>query len=237
MLGVTKTNPKKMKASTLLLAVICFLSFNAKAQVGVGTTSPDGSAQLDIVSNEKGILIPRLTAIQRVSIPSPAEGLLIYQSDAPIGFYFYNGSTWTRLVSTSDVITPALTSGYAANTSGSTIAVLLGGSNVPLPNAQNFTSGITINGSNSIFTITNAGRYQISYRLNTTASLLVSSRILLNGSSLPGSVVSPSLSINSFQSSVITNVAAGSTISLQFYGLLGAAVLAGDAYVSIVRLQ
>lgn len=226
-----------MKASTLLLAVICFLSFHVKAQVGVGTTTPDGSAQLDVESTEKGILIPRLTAIQRVSIPSPAAGLLVYQNDAPIGFYFYNGSAWTRLASSSDVITPALTSGYAANTSGSTIAVILGGTNIPLPNAQNFTSGVTINGSNSIFTIVNAGRYQISYRLNTTASLLISSRILLNGSSLPGSVVSPSVSINNFQSSVITNVAAGSTISLQFYGLIGAAVLAGDAYVSIVRLQ
>lgn len=226
-----------MKTSIFLLTVICFISLNANAQVGVGTNNPNGSAQLDVESTEKGILIPRLTASQRGDIPSPATGLLVYQSDAPTGFYYYTGSVWTRLVSSSDVSTPALTSGYAANTSGSTIAVILGGSNIPLPNAQNFTSGVTINGSNTVFTIANAGRYQISYRLNTTANLLVSSRIALNGSSLPGSVVSPSVSINNFQSSVITNAAAGSTISLQFYGLIGAAVLAGDAYVSIIRLQ
>ncbi|MDQ6479558.1 BclA C-terminal domain-containing protein [Dyadobacter sp. LHD-138] len=100
-----------------------------------------------------------------------------------------------------------------------------------------FASGVTINSTNTVITIANAGRYQISYRLNTTASLLISSRILLNDSSLPGSIVSPSVSINSFQSGVITNAEAGSTISHQLYGILGAAVLAGDAYVSIIRLQ
>jgi hypothetical protein len=226
-----------MKRSFLLLSLIGLLTAGVKAQVGIGTSTPDASSMLEIQSTTKGLLPPRMTAAQRVSISSPASGLIVYQTDAPIGYYYYTGSVWTRLVTSSDVVTPALTSGYAANTSGATIAVLLGGTDIPFPNAQNFTSGVTVNGSNTTFTIANAGRYFITYRLNTTAGLLVSSRILLNGSSLPGSVVSPAISVNSFQSNVITNVAAGSTVSLQFYGLLGVAVLSGDASISIIRLQ
>jgi len=221
----------------VVLSIFCLIASTIQAQVGIGTTTPVASAQLDVTSTTKGMLVPRMTAIQRVSISSPASGLLVYQTDAPIGHYYYTGSSWTRLVTSGDVVVPALTSGYAANTSGSTIAVVLGGTDIPFPNAQNFTSGVTINGSNTTFTLATAGRYFITYKMMTTSSLLVSARVLLNGSSLPGSVVSPAVSINNFQNNIITNAAAGSTISVQFYGLIGSAVLTGDASISIIRLQ
>ena len=38
-----------------------------------------------------------MTASQRGLIASPATGLMVYQTDAPAGFYFYNGSAWTTL--------------------------------------------------------------------------------------------------------------------------------------------
>jgi hypothetical protein len=226
-----------MHLNLVVLSVFCLVAFATQAQVGIGTASPVASAQLEVTSTTKGMLAPRMTAIQRVSISSPATSLLVYQTDAPVGYYYYTGSSWTRLVTSGDVVTPALTSGYAANTSGSTIAVVLGGTDISFPNAQNFTSGVTINGSNTTITLSSAGRYFITYKLSTTANLLVSTRVLLNGSSLPGSINSPSVSINSFQNSIITNAAAGSTISVQFYGLIGSAVLTGDASISIFRLQ
>ncbi len=51
-------------------------SLNSFAQIGIGTKTPAPSAALEVTSstNNKGILIPRVTAIQKDSIVSPAEG-------------------------------------------------------------------------------------------------------------------------------------------------------------------
>lgn len=82
-----------MKKIFFLLAFI--FSFSLYSQVGVGTTTPDGSSALDIYSTDKGILIPRLTLAQRDLISTPADGLLIYCLDcSPKGFYHFNGITW-----------------------------------------------------------------------------------------------------------------------------------------------
>lgn len=60
--------------------------------VGIGTGSPDPSAVLDLKSDSKGLLIPRLNALQRTVLASPATGLLVYQTDAPEGFYYNKGT-------------------------------------------------------------------------------------------------------------------------------------------------
>jgi Chaperone of endosialidase/Head domain of trimeric autotransporter adhesin len=65
--------------------------------VGIGTTNPAYSAALDIQSSNKGLLIPRLSASQKLAIDTPVNGLLIYQTDAAPGFYFYNGTGWTNI--------------------------------------------------------------------------------------------------------------------------------------------
>lgn len=65
-------------------------------QIGVNTTNPHQSSALDISSNSKGIIIPRLTLAQRNAIASPAEGLMIFQVNNIPGFYFYDGSVWKR---------------------------------------------------------------------------------------------------------------------------------------------
>ena len=67
---------------------------NRNNQVGIGTSSPNNSAVLDIQSNSKGVLLPRLLEAQRNAISSPAIGLLVFQSDGVSGFYFYNGTAW-----------------------------------------------------------------------------------------------------------------------------------------------
>lgn len=68
------------------------------AQVGIGTNSPAASAKLDIQSTDKGLLIPRMTAANRTAITTPANGLVVYQTDAPVGFYYYDGGAWVRLI-------------------------------------------------------------------------------------------------------------------------------------------
>jgi hypothetical protein len=82
-----------MKHFFTLLATV-LLTATTYAQVGVGTTTPDASSALDITSTTKGLLIPRMTETQRDAISSPATGLMIYQTDGTVGFYYYNGTQW-----------------------------------------------------------------------------------------------------------------------------------------------
>ncbi|MCW3123471.1 MAG: hypothetical protein JWQ38_2963 [Flavipsychrobacter sp.] len=95
-----------MKNKFLLVAALgSMLSFgntNAIAQgmaVSTSATPADASAMLDVVSTTKGMLVPRMSAVQRAAIASgsPATGLLVYQTDGTPGFYYYNGSTWVIL--------------------------------------------------------------------------------------------------------------------------------------------
>jgi hypothetical protein len=71
--------------------------YNTSGDVGIGTTTPAASALLDLTSTSKGMLIPRMTAAQKTAIASPSTGLLIFQTDAPAGFYYYTGSGWLNL--------------------------------------------------------------------------------------------------------------------------------------------
>ncbi len=85
-----------MKKIIILLAFIG--SQFAQAQnVGINTSTPDNSAALDITATDKGMLVPRMTQAQRTAIASPATGLLLYQTDAAAGFYYFNGAVWTLL--------------------------------------------------------------------------------------------------------------------------------------------
>lgn len=92
-----------MNAKKLLFSfsILFILNFTVEAQIGIGTTSPDGSSILDVTSTDKGILIPRMTAIERLSIATPiADGLMVYQTDDVKGFYFYDSAlaSWDRVL-------------------------------------------------------------------------------------------------------------------------------------------
>jgi uncharacterized protein (TIGR02145 family) len=77
----------------ILLASLIFFSITTFAQVGIGTTTPDGSAKLDVSSTDKGFLPPRLTTAQRDQINLPAAGLMIYNSTLS-AIQFYTGTAW-----------------------------------------------------------------------------------------------------------------------------------------------
>ena len=232
---INKTGNRMLFTAAVLLSS----AFAANAQVGVGTITPEASAQLDVSSDNKGLLIPRLTDAQRLAISSPANGLLVYQTTPAPGFWYYSVNQWVRLNTSADPA-PASNnaSGYAANTGGGVVAVILGGTSIPLPNAQLFSPGIFANGANTSFTVSSAGRYQLSYSASLTAALLMGTQSTVNGSPIAASQIQPVLALSNYRNSVIVDLQAGDTLSLQFYGLLGAAVLAnGGNYLSIVRLQ
>lgn len=69
----------------------------AQVKVGDNPTNIDPSASFEVESTTKGLLIPRMTEAQRTAIATPANGLLVYQTDATPGFYYYDGTTWQFL--------------------------------------------------------------------------------------------------------------------------------------------
>lgn len=77
----------------LILFSFCCFAFSVAQNVGIGTNTPHSSAQLDIQSITKGLLIPRLSTAQRNAIATPAEGLMVYDTDVK-SFFVYNGTVW-----------------------------------------------------------------------------------------------------------------------------------------------
>lgn len=56
---------------------------DVSAQIAVNSDTPDASSALDIqaVNNNRGMLIPRMTTVQKLAIANPAPGLLVYDID------------------------------------------------------------------------------------------------------------------------------------------------------------
>ena len=75
--------------------------------IGIGTTTPDSSAILDIRSTNKGVLLPKvhLTSVfDSLTIPHPARALLVYNTNKTLydgaGYYVWNGNNWDVIIST-----------------------------------------------------------------------------------------------------------------------------------------
>ena len=95
----------------LRLLVIVGSFYTANAQTGIGTTTPNASAKLDVVATDKGFLPPRvaLTATNAFSpitgTSSAATGLLVYNTasagtipnNVVPGYYYWNGSAWIQI--------------------------------------------------------------------------------------------------------------------------------------------
>lgn len=96
-------NLKLQKGAILTLMLSGFLLANkqVKAQnaggVGIGTTSPDNSAILDLSSKSKGLLLPRMSLKERAAIVEPAKGLIVYQTNFMSGLYVYDGKNWSSV--------------------------------------------------------------------------------------------------------------------------------------------
>lgn len=94
-----------------ILLILLLLSQSVLAQTGIGTTSPNASAKLDVSATDRGFLPPRvaLTAANAFSpitgTSSAAAGLLVYNTatagTAPNnvvpGYYYWNGTTWIQI--------------------------------------------------------------------------------------------------------------------------------------------
>jgi hypothetical protein len=82
---------------TILLFLLSYSWVFSQNHVGIGTSLPDTNAILDLQATNKGILIPRLSALQRNNM-SPAlglnqKGLMVFDTDST-KFFYWNGYTW-----------------------------------------------------------------------------------------------------------------------------------------------
>ena len=88
----------KTISKMILTAAFAVISLSAFAQIGVGTTTPDASAALDITASNKGFLMPRMATAERTAIASPASGLQVYDTNTKSIWYF-DGTVWVEQAS------------------------------------------------------------------------------------------------------------------------------------------
>jgi hypothetical protein len=146
----------KNKITTLILVMFCSLA--SKAQVGIGTTTPNANAALDVVSTSQGMLYPRMTTAQRNAIASPASGLTIFNTD--VNYIQTNTSTtstanWKNW-SAGDPSTngTGVVSAYICNTA-SAVAMTAGVTTTGTGLTQTITATVTAVGTYSISTTAN----------------------------------------------------------------------------------
>jgi len=138
---------------TIITLVLLLALTTIYAQVGIGTTTPDGSSILDIESTDKGILVPRMTQTQRNLIGTPANGLLIYQTDNEPGFYYWD-----------DIATAWYSVGGTNNGNTLDLAYDEGGAG----------AGRTITADNGAVSIEGNSGFQVTGTYNTGATLALS---------------------------------------------------------------
>ncbi len=82
-----------LKLAIACLIVIMFPLFTLSQSVSVGTNTPHPSAQFEVNSTNKGVLITTMTSVQRKAIDDPATGLLVYDIDKKT-VYMFDGVRW-----------------------------------------------------------------------------------------------------------------------------------------------
>lgn len=94
--------------NALLIALflgVASIGFAQNDNVGIGTTTPDPSALLELEANDKGFLIPRIALqsdVDVTTISAPATSLLVFNTNAGmtnggVGFWYFDGTKWVPL--------------------------------------------------------------------------------------------------------------------------------------------
>ncbi|MBC7885721.1 MAG: right-handed parallel beta-helix repeat-containing protein [Saprospiraceae bacterium] len=133
-----------------LIVILLLFSNPGDSQVAINNSAmpPNISSVLDLTATDKGLLIPRMTKVQRDGIMLPANSLIIYQTDNSPGYYFNIGTPvlpkW-KLLSSTD--TPSLSSGYKIPIDTIPFVINIPGSYIVTKNLSGL-QGIDINSSN-----------------------------------------------------------------------------------------
>lgn len=81
----------------VLILTFVFATVESYGQVAINSDNslPNASAMLDVKATGMGLLAPRMTFANRPA--APATGLIIYQTDADPGYYYYDGAAWQKV--------------------------------------------------------------------------------------------------------------------------------------------
>jgi hypothetical protein len=128
-----------MKRKYFFLTILMAIKLFSFAQVGINATNtaPNGSAMLDVSSTNKGLLIPRMTTIQKNAIPNKIEGLTVYDTDLKqFSYWTINGAigSWNN---------------FGAGSSGGSSTWSLIGNDISNTNTGNVFIGPGINTANA----------------------------------------------------------------------------------------
>lgn len=108
-----------MKKAVAVLLVSIMSNVMLKAQnIGIGTTTPNNKAILDISSINKGVLFPTMTTSQRLAITTPPNGLLVFDNDKN-ELHQYAGGSWTPILNGNYWIRPITSRSRITNASDS----------------------------------------------------------------------------------------------------------------------
>ncbi len=141
---------KKILFYSLCSFALCYsLNVNSQNNVGIGTNTPDANSILELSSTNKGLLIPRLTTVQRTamntSLSVAQKGLLVFDT-TDNSFYFWDGTTWVQ-VGASSASCNTLDAAYncGGNGAGRTINANFGNVQIDLSNITNNTEAFVSN--------------------------------------------------------------------------------------------
>jgi hypothetical protein len=79
----------------LLFVILISFHYAAFAQVGIGTQTPAPSAMLEVNSNDKGVLLSRMTNTERAAIANPIKGLMVFDTSSN-SLWIHNGTSWVN---------------------------------------------------------------------------------------------------------------------------------------------
>ena len=80
----------------LLLAVSSASFGQVKISESASGSNPAPSAMLEVESTNKGLLLPRMTTVERDAIATPAAGLTIYNTEDK-RLQYYDGTGWKNI--------------------------------------------------------------------------------------------------------------------------------------------
>jgi hypothetical protein len=124
----------------------------------------------------------------------------------------------------------------ARNTSGLLTLNLLGATPIPLPDNQNL-DGFTASSGSTTFTVPETGKYLITYDVNSTVGVAMTTQVSQNGTPISGSVVSSLLGLINYSATTFADLSAGDTIRLELQSLLNLGLAAGDAAsLTLIRI-